>query len=97
MTKYLGNELFKIYCRLWFIQKEEEFNFQEAMKILKASNNNGNELRVLSSYFSKIKKAGWMEARLDPDNSRTRLYKLKNPKYLIEEVGKEEYHFETKK
>lgn len=89
MVKNLGNELFKIYCRLWTTQKEKEFDFSKAMEILNIKKDDkGVNLRALSVSFSKIKKAGWMDARLNPENSRTRLYKLKNPIRIVEETGK---------
>lgn len=89
MAKNLGNELFKIYCRLWAEKRDTQFNFQEAMKILKIEHKKDNvNMRTLSSYFSKIKNAGWMETSLDPENAKLRLYQLKDPKTIIEATGK---------
>jgi hypothetical protein len=88
MTKHLPEKLFQMYCRLWIAQSEKEFDFPTAMKVLDMKNDEkGINLRALSVYLSKIKKAGWMEVRLNPVNSKTRLYKLKHPLKIIEEAG----------
>lgn len=42
--------------------------------------------RVVSLCLSDIKKYGWLEARLDPQDSRIRLYKLKGPEEAVKEM-----------
>lgn len=38
--------------------------------------------------LSEMRKAGWLEIRLDPNDARKRLYKLKAPEDVVKEIVK---------
>ena len=42
--------------------------------------------RVVSLCISDLKKFGWLEAKLHPEDSRIRLYKLKGPEEAVKEM-----------
>jgi type I restriction enzyme M protein len=65
--------------------KENEFLHDEAKEILKIEKD-----RTVSAILSDIKKRGWLTARLHPEDSRKRLYKLRNPKEVILEIELED-------
>jgi len=46
--------------------------------------------RMVSVILSKMRKAGWLEMRLDPNDARKRLYKLKAPDDVVREIAKGE-------
>jgi len=43
---------------------------------------------MISIILSDLKKAGWLEVRLDPNDSRKRLYKLIGPEDALKEIAK---------
>jgi len=43
---------------------------------------------MISIILSDLKKAGWLEVRLDPNDSRKRLYKLISPEDALKEIAK---------
>ena len=44
--------------------------------------------RMVSVILSEMRKAGWLEVRLDPEDARKRLYKLKAPDEVVKETAK---------
>jgi type I restriction enzyme M protein len=40
--------------------------------------------------LSELKQNGWLEMKLDPNDARKRVYKLKSPDHAIEEMEKDE-------
>jgi len=47
-----------------------------------------NEDKMVSIILSDLKKAGWLKVRLDPSESRKRLYKLISPEEALKEIAK---------
>ena len=39
-----------------------------------------------NSFLSDLKKYGWLEVNLDPNDSRIRVYKLKEPNNAVKEM-----------
>ncbi|MGC8483811.1 MAG: hypothetical protein ACP5OE_09240 [Thermodesulfobium sp.] len=70
--------LVKRYMKLWNKFKDKDFSFEEAQKTLKEDN------KFLSVVLSEMKKEGWLNLELDPEDARKRLYKLLS----LEEVMK---------
>ena len=58
----------------------KQFSHQQAEDLLKVTNT--------SIVLSRLKKFGWLELTLDPEDSRKRLYKLKGPAEAVEDLGK---------
>ncbi len=82
MVNPLPKWLFKRYCLLWVKLKDREFTHNQAVKILP------DNKQMVSLILSEIRKAGWLEMRLDPKDARKRLYRLKSPEYMIKEIAK---------
>ena len=84
MTKPIAKWLQERYALLLTELGSKEFNFDIAKKILKK-----DQSKIVSIILSELKKAGWVEImRLDPKDSRKRLYKLKDPGDAVREIGK---------
>jgi DNA-binding transcriptional regulator PaaX len=83
----LPNWLKKNYLLLWRSTRGKEFSFEDALKIL-----GEKDERHVSVSLSRLNKSGWLEVKIDPKDSRKRIYKLKLPeeksvKDLIEEIS----------
>jgi len=72
--------IMKHYSKLWSKFKDNQFTHQQAEELLKITNT--------SIVLSRLKKYGWLELTLDPNDSRKRLYKLKDPVKAIKDMGK---------
>lgn len=53
----------------------------ESVQILKEEKE-----RLVSVVLSELKKHGWLTVKLHPEDSRKRIYKLKNPEDAINEI-----------
>ena len=67
------------YSTLWNKFRDKEFNHEDASKTLNKSN-------ITSIVLSKLRRADWLEIRLNPNDSRKRVYKLKNPEQAVREM-----------
>ncbi len=83
MAEPLPRWIMKRYSILWSKFKEKEFTHKQAADILKEKDG-----RVVSLFLSDLKKYGWLKVRLDPNDSRIRLYKLKSPEKAVKEIAK---------
>ena len=72
--------IMKHYSKLWSKFKDKQFTHQQAEDLLKIINT--------SIVLSRLKKFGWLDLTLDPEDSRKRLYKLKDPAEAVKEMGK---------
>ena len=81
MIEPLPRWIMKRYSTLWNKFRSEEFTHKQAIEALKEKDE-----RVVSLCISDLKKYGWLEARLDPEDSRIRLYKLKGPEEAVKEM-----------
>jgi len=81
LTKPLPKWLMERYSVLWKKFKENEFEHDDASKILKEEKDG-----LVSAILSELKKHGWLTIKLHPDDSRKRIYKLKNPEDAIETI-----------
>jgi hypothetical protein len=84
MTEPLPRWIMKRYSILWNKFKDKEFTHKKATEALKEKDE-----RIVSLFLSDLKKYGWLEVRLDPQDSRIRLYKLKEPNDAVKEMIKE--------
>jgi len=81
LTKPLPKWLMERYSILWKKFKENEFEHDDASEILKEEKD-----RLVSVVLSELKKHGWITIKLHPEDSRKRIYKLKNPENAIETI-----------
>ncbi len=72
--------IMKHYSKLWSKFKDKQFTHPQAEELLKITNT--------SIVLSRLKKYGWLQPELDPEDSRKRLYKLKDPSEAVKEMAK---------
>jgi len=82
MTQPIPAWIQKRYALLWNKFKDKEFTFEQAEKVLKK--NEGG----INVFFSDLRKAGWLEVSLNSEDTRKRIYKLKNPGAVFLEIAK---------
>jgi len=70
------------HAKLWFKFKEKEFTKEQAKKIIPKDS-------AIAVFFSKLRKAGWMEMKMSKEDVHKTVYKLKNPKQAIMDELKE--------
>ena len=71
------------YAKLFSRFKSEEFTYDDILKTLHEDHN------MVSVTLSHLKKNGWVNIKLDPDDSRKRLYQLLNPEKAVTVIGNE--------
>lgn len=81
MTDPLPKWIMKKYSILWRTFKDEEFNHDQASEAL-------HEEKMTSIILSDLKRAGWLDIKLHPRDSRKRIYSLKHPEQAILELEK---------
>lgn len=72
MVEHLPEWIMKRYAKLWSKFKEKEFTKEKAAKVL-------NRDTSLAVFLSDLRKAGWMQIKINPEDARKTIYKLKNP------------------
>jgi len=81
MTETIANWLLQRYAVLFRKYKDKEFTFKEAMKVIK------EEDKVYASMvLSELRKAGWLEIKINPTDARKRIYNLIMPEKAIENI-----------
>ena len=83
MTEPLPRWIMKRYSILWNKFRSKEFTHKQAVEALKEKDE-----RVVSLSISDLKKYGWLKAKLDSQDSRIRIYKLKGPEEAVKEMEK---------
>jgi len=81
MTAPLPKWVMSRYSILWNNFKDSEFNHERAVKTL-------NEDKMTSVILSELRRTGWLEIKLDPNDARKRIYRLKHPEHAINEMKK---------
>ena len=82
MTRPLPKWEMEVYSILWNKYDSKDFSHNNACTLLKQKKG------VVSVLLSDMKKAGWIEVKLDPHDSRKRTYLLKSPSKAIKEMIK---------
>ena len=81
MAETIANWLLQRYAMLFRKYRDNEFTFKEAKKTIK------EEDKVYASMvLSELRKAGWIEIKINPDDARKRIYKLVMPETAIENI-----------
>jgi len=81
MSKPLPKWLFLRYAKLWKEKRNQNFDFDEAQRLLREKDD-----KTLSVILSDLRKHGWLEASLDPNDTRKRTYRLKPPQDVVENI-----------
>lgn len=82
MAEPIPKWLFLRYVKIWAEKKNDRFDYDEVRRLL-----NEKDDRTLSVILSDLRKSGWLEIALDPNNARKRTYKLKHIQDIIEEIA----------
>ena len=69
------------YAALYKKYKEGDFTFQEAMKTVKE-----DDKVYMSMVLSELRKSGWLEIKINPDDARKRIYKLFSPESVVQKI-----------
>ena len=84
MEKLLPKWLMKRYLFLLNELKEhnkKEFDFAFAEKALSKM---GSSPKIVPLFLSELRKAGWLEVKLDPEDTRKRIYSIRQYKEVFE-------------
>jgi hypothetical protein len=81
MVEPLPKWIMKAYSKLWTKFKNKEFNHEDTSETL-------NDDKIVSIILSDLKRSGWLEVRLDPNDLIKRLYKLIDPEEALKEIAK---------
>jgi len=82
MTTPLPKWLMMRYAILWKAYDKNEFSHDDAAYTLQE-----HQPSLVSVVLSTLKRHGWLMMRLDPIDSRKRIYSLKQPERAINELG----------
>ena len=82
-AKPIPKWLMERYSLLWKKTRGKEFGFDVAKKILKEK-----DQRYVSITLSRMNKLGWLTVKINPKDSRKRIYKLKSPEEGTLEIAK---------
>jgi predicted transcriptional regulator len=81
------------YAVLWEKFGEKEFEFNDALEVLRA---NDDTKSIVSLFLSDLKRAGWVKIRIDPKDSRKRVYQLYPLQHVSKEIIAYELHGDVK-
>lgn len=69
------------YSLLWTNFANREFHREEAVKLL--AERNKDDEKTVTSVLSELKKAGWLDMKLNPEDARKSIYQLKSEGEII--------------
>ena len=90
MTETIAKWVMRRYALLYNKFKEKEITFKEIDLCL------NKDSRINSLIINELKKAGWLTARKDPEEKRKRIYRLKSPIKIFEEIAVNKIKTEVK-
>jgi hypothetical protein len=77
MTEPLPKWLMKRYSMLWRDTRGSPFTHEDAQAILRLSEG------LTSAVLSELRKAGWLSAEMDPNDTRKRIYTIIGPEDAV--------------
>ena len=81
MLRYLPKWIMRRAKVLWDSFKGRQFSFSEAENALES-----DDSRMVAVVLSELKRAGWVNARIDAENPRKKLYRFTHPTTMKEVV-----------
>lgn len=82
MTKPMPKWLTRRYAQLWKKLKDKKFHYKDAKEVLREKDD-----KTLSAVLSEIKRDGWLEVEINPEDTRKRVYRLKSSEKIMEEIA----------
>jgi len=83
MVSSLPRNLLEKFARLYAEKGTSEFRFQEAEEIL------GETEKYVGQILPSLVKAGWLEKKVDPEDSRRKIYRVVDPNITLRRLGQE--------
>lgn len=83
MVELIAKWLFEKYSQLFVKYTTKEFTFQEAMKIL-----HEDDKAYMSLILSELRKAGWLQIKIDQQDARRRIYNLITLTHIVNTIAK---------
>ena len=72
----------KKYALLWRTFQEREFSYMDVSELFK-----GENINVIRTMISQLRRNGWLTVALDQKDSRKRVYKLRPLQEILENMG----------
>ncbi len=92
MTEYLPQWLMLRYARLWARFKQEPFAHDKAVQALGSL---AGDVRMINVLLSELKKRGWLTSERSREDTRKKVYMLRDIRTVIEELAQEQPRSET--
>lgn len=73
------------YLVLWKQLYGKEFEFNEALSVLQQMPK-PDDKRIVGLFLSELRKAGWLDVKFDPKDTRKRIYRLKPYEAIFDEI-----------
>lgn len=87
-VELLPKWIFRRYLILWNAFQSREFYFDEAFNQLQKMPV-PDAKKIVTLFLSELRRKGWLEVRLDPDDARRRIYNLRPYKDVLEVITQE--------
>ena len=81
MKDFIPEWMAKRFALIWRIKKNKDFTFRWYIE------KTGDDEKIALTFFSRLKKKGWIEVKNNPQDKRKKLYKLVNPNEIFNELG----------
>lgn len=81
MAQPIPRWLMEKYALLFKKFKDKEFSYQQVMETI-----NKNSRIYTSLVLSELRKAGWLEIKINPEDARKRIYTLYKPEEVITKI-----------
>ena len=81
MVEPLPKWIMRAYSKLWVKFRNKEFTYNSAYKLL-------DKRKTTSLILSELKKSGWIKIRINPTDSRKRIYKLIKPEEAVKAISR---------
>lgn len=82
MVDLIGKWLLIRYAKLWNNLSKKKFGFKEAVDIL------DEDSKKVGAVLSQLYERGWVTRKKNPNDQRKRIYSLKTPEKIVEQLGK---------
>ena len=81
----LSKWIMKRYLVLWRNVGSAEFDFDRALQVLQKLQK-PDDKGVVGLFLSELRKAGWLDVKFDPEDTRKRIYRLKPYESMFNEI-----------
>ncbi len=82
MVNPIPKWVMKRYSKLWKKYNRKTFTYEDIKKVLTV-----DDTRMISVFINELRKANWIEIQLDKEDTRKRIYQLKSPNLIVEQIA----------